>query len=164
MLLTQNKAILPSVSVTLTPGGTRGGAMPRMPGPLIQFFNDAIFFILRGRRFSGLKLLRLTTVGARSGQPRRSTLGYFAESDRAFIIIGSAAGAAKHPAWIYNIAKHPDQVWVQLDNQKIKVRPETLKGEERADMWRRIVQAAPNYASYETKTDREIPLVRLLPA
>ena len=148
------------MSATLTPSGTRGGTMPHIPG----FLNDAIFFIFRGRPFSGLRLLRLTTIGARSGQPRRSTLGYFAESDRAWVIIGSAGGAAKHPAWVYNLAKHPDQVWVELDRQKIKVRPETLQGEERASMWRRVVAAAPNYRSYETKTDREIPLVRLVPA
>jgi deazaflavin-dependent oxidoreductase (nitroreductase family) len=156
--------MLASMSVTLTPSGTRGGTMPRMPGPLMQFFNDAIFFFFRGRPFSGLQLLRLTSLGARSGQPRRSTLGYFGESDRSWVIIGSAAGAAKHPAWIYNVAKHPDQVWVEFGKQKIKVRPETLTGEERAETWRRIVLAAPNYKSYETKTDREIPLVRLVPA
>ena len=80
------------------------------------------------------------------------------------MIVGSANGAARHPAWLYNLAKHPDQVWIEIGKQKIRVRPETLKGEERAAMWRRIVQAAPNYASYETKTDREIPLVRLRPA
>lgn len=149
------------MSVTLTPGGTRGGTMPRMPGRLMQFLNDVIYFIYRGRPFSGLRLLRLTTVGAHSGQPRRSTLGYFADGDQAWVIIGSAGGAAKHPAWIYNIAKHPDQVWVELDRRRIKVRPETLQGQERAEMWRRIVQVAPNYGSYESKTDREIPIVRL---
>jgi deazaflavin-dependent oxidoreductase (nitroreductase family) len=138
--------------------------MPRMPGPLMQFFNDAIFFILRGRRFSGLYLLRLTTVGARSGQPRRSTLGYFEDVPGSWVVIGSAGGAARHPAWVYNIAKHPDQVWVQIGSKKIQVRPETLKGEERAAMWHRIVQAAHNYGPYATKTDREIPLVRLVPA
>jgi deazaflavin-dependent oxidoreductase (nitroreductase family) len=156
--------MLPSVSVVVTPKGTRGGEFPRLPGPLMQFANDAVFFIMRGRRMSGLPLLRLTTIGARSGQPRRSTLGYFADSDRAWVIIGSAGGAARHPAWVYNLAKHPDQVWVQLDRQKIKVRPETLTGEERAAMWQRIVQAAPNYSAYKTKTDRDIPLVRLVPA
>ncbi len=140
--------------------------MPRMPGPLMQFFNDAIYFILRGRRLSGLPLLRLTTVGARSGQPRRSTLGYFEDGGPAWVIVGSAGGAAKHPAWVYNIAKHPDQVWVQLSNSShnVKVRPERLTGEERAAMWQRIVQASPGYASYQTKTDREIPLLRLVPA
>jgi deazaflavin-dependent oxidoreductase (nitroreductase family) len=138
--------------------------MPRLPGPLMQFVNDAVFFFLRGRRIAGLPLLRLTTVGARSGKPRRSTLGCFAESNQAWVIIGSAGGAAKHPAWVYNLARHPDQVWIEIGKEKMKVTPETLKGEERAAMWRRIVQAAPNYGSYETKTDREIPLVRLRPA
>jgi deazaflavin-dependent oxidoreductase (nitroreductase family) len=111
-------------------------------------------------------VLRLNTVGARSGQPRRSTLGYFAESDTAWVIIGSAGGAARHPAWVYNIARHPDQVWVELGNRsgQTKVQPELLKGEERAALWRRIIQAAPNYTAYEIKTDREIPLVRLRPA
>jgi deazaflavin-dependent oxidoreductase (nitroreductase family) len=155
--------MLANVSVQVTPSGTRGGTMPRLPGPVMQFFNDAIFFIFRGRRFSGLRLLRLTTFGARTGRPRRTTLGYLAESDQAWVIIGSAGGAARHPAWVYNLARHPDQVWVELDGHKIKARPETLKGEERAAMWRRIVQASPGYGAYETKTDREIPLVRLVP-
>ena len=156
--------MLPSVSVVVTPRGTRGGAFPRLPGLLMQFANDAVFFILRGRRVSGLPLLRLTTVGARSGKPRRSTLGYFAASDQAWVIIGSAGGAATHPAWIFNLAKHPDQVWVEMGREKVRVRPETLNGEERAAMWQRIIQSAPNYAAYENKTDREIPLVRLVPA
>jgi deazaflavin-dependent oxidoreductase (nitroreductase family) len=156
--------MLPGMSVEVTPKGTRGGEYPRLPGPLMQFFNDAIFFIFRGRPFFGMRLAELTTVGAKSGQLRRRTLAYFANGDDAWVIVGSAGGAAKHPAWIYNIARHPDQVWLEFGLKKIKVQPETLKGEERASMWRRIVAAAPNYKSYESKTDREIPLVRLVPA
>jgi deazaflavin-dependent oxidoreductase (nitroreductase family) len=152
------------MSVVVTPTGTRGGTFPRLPGPLMQFFNDAIFFIFRGRPFLGMHLIELTTVGARSGQPRRRTLAYFADENGTPVIVGSAGGAARHPAWIYNLAKHPDQVWVELGGQKLKVKPESLDGEERASMWQRIVHAAPNYAAYETKTDREIPLVRLVPA
>ena len=55
-------------------------------------------------------------------------------------------------------------MWVQLSNgsRQLKVRPETLTGEERAAMWRRIVAVSPGYAAYETKTDRQIPLVRLV--
>jgi deazaflavin-dependent oxidoreductase (nitroreductase family) len=65
----------------------------------------------------------LTTVGARSGAQRRSLLGYFPDGENAWIIVGSAGGAAKHPAWIFNLAKHPDQVWVEMGNRKIKVAP-----------------------------------------
>jgi len=130
----------------------------------MQFMNDTIFRIFRNRTFAGGHLLMLTTVGARSGEPRRSTLGYFPDANgNAWIIIGSAGGAAKNPAWVHNLAKNPDQVWVEIGNRKIKVKPEILKGQERAQAWQRVVAQAPNYGSYETKTDREIPVVRLSP-
>lgn len=132
-----------------------------MPAPLMRILNAAIFRILRNRPFQGGHLLMLTTVGARSGEQRRSTLAYFPDGPDAWFIIGSAGGAAKHPAWMYNLARHPDQVWIELGNRKIRVTPETLKGEERAQAWQRIVAKAPNYAAYESKTDREIPVVRL---
>ena len=130
----------------------------------MKFVNGLIFRIFRNRDFNGGRVLMLTTVGARSGEPRSSTLGYFPDGDNGWIIIGSAGGAAKHPAWIYNLAKHPDQVWVEIGNRKIKVTPETLKGEARAKAWQRVVAASPGYGGYETKTDREIPIVRLTPA
>lgn len=135
-----------------------------MPAPMMRFINDLIFRIFRNRDFNGGRVLMLTTVGARSGQQRRSTLGYFPDGANGWIIIGSAGGAAKHPAWIYNLARHPDQVWVEIGNQKIKVTPETLNGEARAQAWQRVVAAAPGYGSYESKTDREIPIIRLSPA
>ena len=135
-----------------------------MPAPLMRFMNDLIFRIFRNRDFNGGRVLMLTTVGARSGEQRRSTLGYFPDGDNGWIIIGSAGGAAKHPAWIYNLAKHPDQVWVEIGNRKIKVTPETLKGEARAQAWQRVVANAPGYGTYETKTDRQIPVIRLSPA
>jgi hypothetical protein len=66
--------------------------------------------------------------------------------------------------FVNDAARHPDQVWVELGKEKVRVRPELLKGEERGAMWQRVIQASPNYASYATKTDCEIPLVRLVPA
>jgi deazaflavin-dependent oxidoreductase (nitroreductase family) len=134
-----------------------------MPAPLMGFINGIMFRIFRNRGFNGGSLLMLTTVGARSGAQRRSLLGYFPDGENAWIIVGSAGGAAKHPAWIFNLAKHPDQVWVELGNRKIKVTPETLTGEARARAWQQIVAKSPGYSAYETKTDREIPLVRLTP-
>jgi deazaflavin-dependent oxidoreductase (nitroreductase family) len=106
----------------------------------------------------------LGTVGARSGQPRRTTLGYFADGESAWIIVGSAGGAAKHPAWVYNLARHPDQAWIEVGNRRLKVKPEKLRGDERSRVWQRIVAEAPSYASYPEKTDREIPVIRLTPA
>jgi len=135
-----------------------------MPAPLMRVMNGLIFRIFRNRDFNGGRVLMLMTVGARSGEPRRATLGYFSDGGNGWIIIGSAGGAAKHPAWMYNLARHPDQVGVEIGNQKVKVTPETLKGEARTRAWQRVIAQVPAYASYETKTDREIPVVRLTPA
>jgi len=156
--------MLAAMSIEVTPNGTRGGSFPRLPGPLMQFFNDAVYRIYRNRRFMGARVLRLVTTGAHSGQPRRTTLGYFSDGDNAWIIVGSASGARRHPAWVYNLARHPDQVWIEVGKQRLRVRPETIEGEQRTRIWERVVAQAPAYAAYPTKTDREIPLIRLTPA
>jgi deazaflavin-dependent oxidoreductase (nitroreductase family) len=135
--------------------------MPRLPGPLIRFLTDAMFRVFRNRLFMGNPVLRLTTVGARSGQERHTVLSYFPEGDSAWIIIASAGGAISHPAWYHNMARHPDQVWIEMGKRKVKVRPQTLEGEERARAWQRVVDKAPGYNGYLTKTDRQIPVVRL---
>ena len=152
------------MSVEVPPSGTRGGTLPRLPGPVMQFFNDAVFRMYRNRRFMGARLLVLKTIGARSGEPRRTTLGYFADGENAWVIVGSAGGSQRHPAWVYNLARHRDQVWIEVGNQSLHVRPETLKGDERERWWQRVIAQAPSYATYPKKTDREIPLIRLTPA
>jgi deazaflavin-dependent oxidoreductase (nitroreductase family) len=85
----------------------------------------------------------------------------FPEGDDAWLIVASKGGAASHPAWFYNLAAHPDQVEVEVEGRKTAVTPQTLTGEERATAWQRITRERPNFASYETKTDRQIPVVRL---
>ena len=62
------------------------------------------------------------------------------------------------------IEKNLARSCIKIGNRRLKVKPETLKGEVRANAWRRITTTAPSFASYETKTDREIPVVRLTPA
>jgi deazaflavin-dependent oxidoreductase (nitroreductase family) len=78
-----------------------------------------------------------------------------------WIVVASAAGSARHPAWFLNLAKHPEQVWITVGKRRIKVTPETLEGAERKEAWRQIVLLAPGYGRYEEKTDRVIPLIRL---
>ena len=152
------------MSVVVPPKGTRGGKFPRLPGPLMQFMNDTVFRLFRNRRFAGNTILQLSTIGARSGQPRRSTVAYFPDGANAWLIVGSAGGAEAHPAWVYNIAKHPDQVWVEIGNRKLKVTPELLAGAARAAAWQKVIATSPGFASYEVKTDRELPIFRLTPA
>jgi deazaflavin-dependent oxidoreductase (nitroreductase family) len=59
------------------------------------------------------------------------------------------------------VAKHPDQVEVEVDGRKTAVTPQTLTGGERAAAWERITRERPNFAGYQEKTDREIPVIRL---
>jgi deazaflavin-dependent oxidoreductase (nitroreductase family) len=109
----------------------------------------------------GSSALLLTTVGARSGEQRVAWLRRFDEGDGRWLVVGSAGGAAKHPAWVHNLARSPDNVWVEVGRERYKVTPELLHGEERATAWERIVAEAPQFAGYLKQTDREIPVVRL---
>jgi deazaflavin-dependent oxidoreductase (nitroreductase family) len=105
--------------------------------------------------------LLLTTVGARSGEPRIASLRRFEEGDGRWLVVGSKGGSVTHPAWIHNLARNPDKVWIEVGRDRFKVTPELLRGEERARAWERIVGEAPQFGGYLEKTDREIPVVRL---
>jgi deazaflavin-dependent oxidoreductase (nitroreductase family) len=75
--------------------------------------------------------------------------------------VGSKGCSAAHPAWIYNLARKPDKVWVEVGRDRWKVTPEILQGDERAAAWTRVVAEAPQFAGYLEQTDRELPVVRL---
>ena len=132
--------------------------MPRMSGPLAGLAMGLINLLFK---LSGRPLVLLTTVGARSGIEHTVPLGVFPGGEHSWLIVASAGGAARHPAWYFNLAKNPDKVWAQIEGKKYKVRPESLKGAERAEAWQQVIKAAPNYAPYQQKTDREIPIIRL---
>jgi len=125
-----------------------------------------IFRLSGGRmKQGGVPLLVLTTVGAKSGHARSVPLTWFADKPAApdrRLVVASLGGAANHPAWFYNLARNPDKVWIEVGNQKLKVRPETLSGAERDEAYRRVVAAYPGYGPYERKTDRLIPVIRLI--
>jgi deazaflavin-dependent oxidoreductase (nitroreductase family) len=109
----------------------------------------------------GVTTLMLETVGARSGQPRQSVLGFLPEGDDAWIVIASLAGTARNPAWLHNLAAHPDAVVHFEGAAPIQIRAETLEGDDLAAAWRRLATDAPEYVKYRTTTDREIAIVRL---
>jgi deazaflavin-dependent oxidoreductase (nitroreductase family) len=150
------------MSFQKTPGGTRGGrGMPS--NSVTRFISKTMTSWHRrsGDKFQGMDLLYLTTVGAKSGERRQSTVSRFADGDDAWLIVASAGGAVKNPAWYHNIAAHPDQVWVEFGGKQQRVTPSQLAGDERAQAWQRITQVQPRYAGYQTKTDREIPIIKL---
>lgn len=111
----------------------------------------------------GMNLLALTTVGARSGQPRRTPLAWVPGPDGSRYIAASANGAISNPAWYYNLAAHPELVMIEVGGETIPVTAEELHGEEREAAWHSIVSSVPRFGAYRTKTDRVIPIIRLTP-
>jgi deazaflavin-dependent oxidoreductase (nitroreductase family) len=146
--------------VELTPAGTRGAPI-RVPPKWLLGLVQPLFDRVMSRR---MKLLRLTTVGARSGNAHRVSLFTAPAGPGAWYVVASAGGARKHPAWYHNMAKHPDQIWIELDGRRVRVAAETVTGAERDAAWRTFVAAWPGYADYQTRTDRVIPVVKLTPA
>lgn len=112
----------------------------------------------------GQPMLLLHTLGARSGQPRRSPLLYTPRGD-AFVVVASKAGAEHNPAWYHNLRAHPDEVSVEIGGRTIPVRARVVEGAERAELWQLVND---NYNGYETYQDRVpgrlIPVVVLEPA
>lgn len=151
------------MNVVVSPRGTRGMQMPRFAGAISPFINRLMFLIFKNRKFQNASVLQLTTLGAKTGQQRLTTVVYFPDRDNSMLIVGSAGGAAQHPAWFFNIAKHPDHVWVRVGDHRLRVMPQTLSESERAAQWQRIKTQSPVFAGYETKTDREVPIIRLTP-
>lgn len=148
--------------------GTRGFRPPRMPALLMSAMlglSVAVFHWLGGKmKVQGRPVLLLHTVGAKTGKPRKTLVCWFPDEGRvdSWLVVASYAGAAQHPTWFLNLAKHPHEVSAEIDKRLVKVTAETLKGAHRAAAWERIVTLAPGYGKYQAKTDRELPIVRLV--
>ena len=154
----------PSKGIVLTAAGTYGARVPG--GPLLRVSMGAfvgLVRLFRGRGpLNGIALLR--TVGARSGKQRTAPVAAFPDGPDRWLVVGSNSGAAKHPAWFANLARHPDRAEIEVGGRTTRVTAESLVGPERAEAWGRVVKVAPNFAGYEKKTDRLIPVVRLTAA
>ncbi|MEE3754859.1 nitroreductase/quinone reductase family protein [Mycobacterium intracellulare] len=146
------------------PKGTRGSRQPRASLAMQWFNNWAISRIRRSGKFmGGMDALVLTTVGRKTGAQRRTPVGYFPGGNDSWLVVASAAGAARNPAWYYNIAAHPDEVHIEVAGRKLAVTAEQLSGTTREEAWRQITAASPRFARYRQKTDRLLPVIRLVP-
>jgi len=137
--------------------GTRGARQPQ--GFFLKLANRMTMG--RIRRSSSGNLLVLTTIGRQSGQERQSPVRWFDDGDGRRLIVASAAGAPKNPAWYYNLKANPDRVWIEVGREKKAVVAEQLHGADYDEAWGRIAAEAPQFGRYRTKTDREIPVIRL---
>jgi len=111
----------------------------------------------------GMNARVLNTVGRKSGQKRASPLGWFPGEPTGWIVIAAAAGATHNPAWYFNVAAQPDELTIDLGGRTIPVTARELRGDEREVAWTRITTAVPRFASYQKKTDRELPVILLEP-
>jgi deazaflavin-dependent oxidoreductase (nitroreductase family) len=136
-----------------------------MAGPLMRQLNKwAVARVRRsGGTFFGMDVLVVNTVGTKSGAARSTPVGWFRGDDGTWLIVASANGGPRNPAWFHNIVGNPDQVTIDVDHRRIPVIPEQLHGAERARAWEIVTTKSPQFARYETKTEREIPVIRLTP-
>lgn len=113
-----------------------------------------------GGYFEGARLLLLTTIGARSGAPHTTPVGYLPDGGERVLVIATAGGAPNHPDWFHNLVANPrvkveDGVFV-YDAQAV-----VLEGAERDRVFARAVEDDPGWADYQAKTTRVIPVVAL---
>ena len=107
----------------------------------------------------GRPLLLLTTTGAKSGQRRTTPLMYIPDGE-GLLVIASAAGAPKHPDWYHNLAAHPE-VTVEVGKETFDATAVVLEGDERRQVWDRIIQQYPFFIEHQSKVTRQIPVVAL---
>jgi deazaflavin-dependent oxidoreductase (nitroreductase family) len=112
-----------------------------------------------GGPFEGGTLVLLHTTGAKSGEPRVSPLAYLTIDDK-MLIIGSAAGAPKDPAWVHNLRAYP-QVHIEVGTEAYDAVARELSVDERDAAYPKIIEVAPFVADHQANTTRAIPLFEL---
>jgi deazaflavin-dependent oxidoreductase (nitroreductase family) len=113
-----------------------------------------------GRRLVNNDMLLLTTVGRSTGTDHTVPLLYLREGDR-LIVIASYGGRPEHPEWYRNLVVHP-RASVQMLGDCFQVMAKTMTENERAEWWPAVVNAYGGYEVYQSRTDRQIPIVRLV--
>ncbi|MEY2567971.1 MAG: hypothetical protein QOE35_2500 [Actinomycetota bacterium] len=133
---------------------------------LVNILHRTLFTASKGRIAGtgfGMPVLMLTTTGRKSGQKRSTMLTSPLQDGDKVVIIASYGGDHRHPAWFLNLRDNPD-VEITMGGETRKMRAHVAGGDERAELWPRVTKDHSNYADYQTKTDREIPVVVLEPA
>jgi F420H(2)-dependent quinone reductase len=115
----------------------------------------------RGNEMRGMKVIVVTSMGHGSGKLRKNPV-MRVEHDGKYAAVASKGGAPDNPTWYRNLVEHP-VVEVQDGPAKGDFTAREISGEERAQWWERAVAVFPDYADYQEKTDREIPVFLLEP-
>ncbi len=110
---------------------------------------------------AGMPVLELTTVGRHSGRMRRVMLTTPHQEGETLVVVASKGGEDSHPAWYLNLLDNPNAVVARKGRQVQRMRARVASGAERERLWPAVTGAYSGYATYQEKTDREIPLVLL---
>ena len=112
-----------------------------------------------GGPYAKVPLLLLTTTGAKSGRALTRPLAYTREGER-LVVIASFGGGPKNPAWYHNLVTHPEAT-VEVGSERFRARATVATGEERKRLYDQQAAQLPNFAEYEKKTTRQIPVIVL---
>lgn len=116
-----------------------------------------------GATLGGMPSLELTTIGRRSGLRRSVMLTSPMREGQAYVVVASRGGDDQHPAWFLNVRDNP-QVGVRVvGDRSRRMQARVATPQERARLWPVVIGRYPNYAAYQRRTDRQIPLVLLEP-
>ncbi|MGX6600938.1 nitroreductase/quinone reductase family protein [Micromonosporaceae bacterium Da 78-11] len=142
---------------------------PGTPGALSRWIQQRMNARMNRRvrggngTFMGMDVLILRTVGRRSRQPRETPLAWFADGADAWLVVASGGGS-RNPDWHSNLTAHPDRVSIELPGRDATpVTSHPLDGVDREQAWQRIATAQPRIAKYQSKADRQYPILRLTP-
>jgi deazaflavin-dependent oxidoreductase (nitroreductase family) len=125
---------------------------------------DPLLFKASNGRFTSMgppamPMLTLTAIGRRTGKPRAIHLAFIHhEGDQ--LVVASAMGQEKHPAWRYNLEANPE-VEVQTTGERFTARARVLTDSEKAEVWNEVRRVIPQMNVYEKRTDRNIRVFRL---
>ena len=114
-----------------------------------------------GGPFEGAPVLLLTSTGAKSGERRTTPVVYQPDGDR-MVIFASKAGAPENPAWYHNLRANSTAT-VEVGNDTVEVEAVITDGDERERLFSKQKELMPQFADYEKKTERQIPVVALQP-
>ena len=114
-----------------------------------------------GYLWNGVPTLLLTTTGRRSGEPRTSALIFGTDGDD-FLVVASMGGAPMHPQWFLNV-EADSNAEIQVKDRSLKVTARAASAAEKPRLWDIVRNVWPNYDVYQSRTDRDIPVVILTP-
>ena len=130
---------------------------------VVNTIHRTLFSATQGRvggRIMGMPALILTTTGRKSGARRQSMLTAPIVEDGRVVLVASYGGDDREPNWSQNLRANPD-VEITMDGATKPMRARIATAAERAELWPRVTSTYKGYAGYQTKTEREIPLVIL---